>query len=94
LVEFPRKGIYTVGFVTGAPGPEIQSKLEQKCISVFLPTTPNPTSGYLVIVPENDLIQVDMSVEEALTYIISIGIVTASERLKKRLNLPLKEDDV
>jgi uncharacterized membrane protein len=84
LVEFPRKGMYTVGFVTGTPGPEIQCRLEQNCISVFLPTTPNPTSGYLVIVPENDLIQVDVSVEEALTYIISIGIVTTSERLKKK----------
>jgi len=94
LVEFPRKGIYTVGFVTGQPGPEIQSKLEQKCISVFLPTTPNPTSGYLVIVPENDLVQVDISVEEALTYIISIGIVTTSERLKKRQNMPIKKTDI
>lgn len=85
LVEFPRKGIYAVGFVTGKPGPEIQSKVGQACISVFLPTTPNPTSGYLVILPEDELIQVDISVEEALTYIISVGIVTTSERLKKRV---------
>jgi uncharacterized membrane protein len=94
LLEFPRKGIYTVGFVTGEPGPEIQSKLGQKCISVFMPTTPNPTSGYLVIVPENDLIQVDISVEDALTYIISIGIVTTSERLKKRQILPLEKNNI
>ncbi len=84
LIEFPRKGIYTVGFVTGKPGQEIQSKVGRACISVFLPTTPNPTSGYLVIVPEEDMIQVDMTVEEALTYIISVGIVTASDRMKRR----------
>ena len=83
LVEFPRKGIYTVGFVTGTPGQEILSKTGQKCVSVFLPTTPNPTSGYLVIMSEDELMQVDISVEEALTYIISVGIVTSTDRLKK-----------
>ena len=94
LVEFPRKGIYTVGFVTGKPGPEIQSKVGQTCISVFLPTTPNPTSGYLVIVPEDDLLQVDMTVEEALTYIISVGIVTASDRMKRRETLLVENRDI
>jgi len=84
LVEFPRKGIYALGFVTGVPGPEVRSKIGQNSTSVFLPTTPNPTSGYLLILPEDDLIQVDMSVEEALTYIISVGIVTASDRLKRK----------
>jgi uncharacterized membrane protein len=93
LVEFPRKGIYTLGFVTGVPGPEIRSKVGQNCISVFLPTTPNPTSGYLVILPDDDLIQVDMSVEEALTYIISVGIVTASDRLKRREKLAVSDND-
>jgi uncharacterized membrane protein len=94
LVEFPRKGIYTVGFVTGKPGPEIQSEVGLTCISVFLPTTPNPTSGYLVIVPEDDLLQVDMTVEEALTYIISVGIVTASDRLKRRETLLVENRDI
>lgn len=93
LVEFPRKGIYTVGFVTGVPGSEIRSKAGQNCISVFLPTTPNPTSGYLVIVPEKDLIHVDMSVEEALTYIISIGIVTPSDRLKRKNTLLVSNNE-
>jgi uncharacterized membrane protein len=93
LVEFPRKGIYTVGFVTGTPGPEIRSKIGQSSISVFIPTTPNPTSGYLVILKENDLIQVDMTVEEALTYIISVGIVTVSDRLKKREKILVVSDD-
>jgi uncharacterized membrane protein len=90
LVEFPRKGIYTVGFVTGTPGQEILSKTGQTCVSVFLPTTPNPTSGYLVIMSEDELMQVDISVEEALTYIISVGIVTSTDRLKKeKLLAPL-----
>lgn len=93
LVEFPRKGIFTVGFVTGAPGPAIRSKSGQDCISVFLPTTPNPTSGYLVILPENDVIHVDMSIEEALTYIISVGIVTASDRLRGRDKLAVSNID-
>jgi uncharacterized membrane protein len=87
LVEFPRKGIYTIGFVTGVPSGEIRKKAGQNCISVFLPTTPNPTSGYLIIVPEDELVPMDMSVEEALTFIISVGIVTPSDRPKRREKL-------
>jgi uncharacterized membrane protein len=87
LVEFPRKGIYTIGFVTGVPIGEIRKKAGQNCISVFLPTTPNPTSGYLIIVPEDELVPMDMSVEEALTFIISVGIVTPSDRPKRREKL-------
>jgi uncharacterized membrane protein len=87
LLEFPRKGIYTIGFVTGMPGWEVQKKTGQNSISVFVPTTPNPTSGYLLIVPEEELIQIDMSVEEALTFIISVGIITPVDRIKKREKL-------
>ena len=87
LVEFPRKGVYTIGFVTGVPSGEIRKKAGQNCISVFLPTTPNPTSGYLIIVPEDELVPMDMSVEEALTYIISVGIVSPSDWLKRREKL-------
>ena len=75
LVEFPRKGVYTVAFVTGTPSDEIQSKTGKKCMSVYVPTTPNPTSGYFIIFPEEDLIQLDMTVEEAFTLVISGGIV-------------------
>ena len=84
LVEFPRKGIYTIGFVTGVPGLEVQKKTGQNSISVFIPTTPNPTSGYLIIVPEEELVQVEMSVEEALTFIISVGIITPADHINKR----------
>jgi uncharacterized membrane protein len=84
LVEFPRKGLYTIGFVTGKPKWEIKGETGENLISVFLPTTPNPTSGYLIIVPEDELVEVGMSVEEALTYIISVGIVTPSERTRMK----------
>ncbi|MGZ3580814.1 MAG: DUF502 domain-containing protein [Syntrophales bacterium] len=84
LVEFPRKGLYTIGFVTGKPVWEIKREIGENLISVFLPTTPNPTSGYLIILPEDELVEVDMSVEEALTYIISVGIVAPAERAKKK----------
>jgi uncharacterized membrane protein len=84
LVEFPRKGIYTIGFVTGKPDLEFKKEPGQNYVSVFLPTTPNPTSGYLIIVPEGELVEVHMSVEEALTYIISVGIVTPSERTRRK----------
>jgi uncharacterized membrane protein len=84
LVEFPRKGLYTIGFVTGKPNWEIKSEIGENLISVFVPTTPNPTSGYLVILPEAELVEVGMSVEEALTYIISVGIVAPSDRAKRK----------
>lgn len=84
LAEFPRKGIYTIGFVTGVPPSEIREKAGQNCISVFLPTTPNPTSGYLIIIPEDELVPINISVEDALTFIISVGIVSPSDYLKKK----------
>jgi uncharacterized membrane protein len=83
LVEFPRKGAYTVAFVTGEPAHEIHSKTGQRCVSVYVPTTPNPTSGYFVIFPEHEVVQLDMSVEDAFTLIISGGIVNPPEQLQK-----------
>ncbi len=91
MVEFPRKGLYTIGFVTGVPGWEIQKKTGKDCSSVFLPTTPNPTSGYLIIVPDDEIVALDISVEEALTYIISVGIVTPSHRAKMKEKLEPEE---
>lgn len=83
LVEFPRKGAYTVGFVTGAPGDEIQRKAGRRCISIYVPTTPNPTSGYLMIFHEDEVVHLDISVEDAFTLIISGGIVNPSKQLQK-----------
>jgi len=75
LVAFPRPGTYALGFVTGDVLPTIRSRMEQPCLNIFVPTTPNPTSGYLLIVPEAEALDVDMTVEEAVAYIVSCGIV-------------------
>ncbi len=75
LVAFPRPGTYALGFVTGDVLPSIRSRVERPCLNVFVPTTPNPTSGYLLIVPETEALDVDMTVEEAVAYIVSCGIV-------------------
>ena len=75
LVQWPRPGMWTIGFVTGDPAPEISSQFDQKFLSVYVPTTPNPTSGYLIFVPTSEATILDMSVEEGLKYVISTGIV-------------------
>jgi len=75
LLEYPRRGVYTLGFVTGSPVEEIQRKISSHCINVFVPTTPNPTSGFYLIVPEEDLIPLNMSVEESFKVLISGGIL-------------------
>jgi uncharacterized membrane protein len=80
LVQFPCKGSYTVAFVTGEPNGEIAAAIGRKTISVYVPTTPNPTSGYFIMVPEDDLVYLDMTVEEAFTLIISVGMVNPKER--------------
>ncbi len=73
LVEFPRKGMYTIGFNTGITVGEIQDKTREKVINVYVPTSPNPTSGYYLVVPEKDLIYLDMSMDTAMKLIISGG---------------------
>jgi len=76
LVEYPRRGIYVIGFITGESKGEVQDKTSDNMINVFIPTTPNPTSGFYILVPENDLTILDMSVEEAFKLIISGGIIS------------------
>lgn len=75
LVEYPRRGIWCIGFLTGVTRGEVQTLTEHEVLNVFLPTTPNPTSGFLLFVPRRDLVVLDMSVEEALKMVISGGIV-------------------
>jgi uncharacterized membrane protein len=75
LVEFPNKGTYVIGFFTGMVEGTFRDKLDGKWACVFVPTTPNPTSGYFVMVKENEMISMDISVEEAFTSVISCGIV-------------------
>lgn len=75
LVRYPHAGVWTVAFVTGVPGGEIGSHLDGEHISVYVPTTPNPTSGFMLIVPRADVVELAMSVDAALKYVISIGVV-------------------
>lgn len=84
LVEYPRRGIHSVGFVTGIPNGEIQKQIGQKglCVGVFIPLALTPTTGFFIMVPQEELIELGMSVEEAFTLIISAGIVTPNEHLK------------
>ena len=79
LIEYPRKGLYSIAFVTGVSRGEVQAKTLQRCVNVFVPTTPNPTSGFYIMVPEGDMIALDMTVEEAFTLIISGGIVSPED---------------
>jgi len=75
MVEFPRPGLYSLGFVAGPAGGELASKATEKVINVFIPCTPNPTTGYYVLVPEKELIFLEMSVEDGFKTIISSGLV-------------------
>lgn len=75
LVEYPRKGSYAVGFVTGECKGEVQDKTREKLINVFIPTTPNPTSGMLILVPDDEIVYLDMSIEDGLKLIVSAGVV-------------------
>lgn len=82
LVEFPRVGMYSLGFVTAEPRDEVQAKTHAKVVSVFIPTTPNPTAGFLVIVPEDKVVKLEMSVGEALKYIVSLGSIEPEYEVK------------
>lgn len=75
LVQYPRQGSWTIGFLTGTPGGEIAKHLGNGMISLYVPTTPNPTSGFFLMMPRADVIELDMSVEDALKYLISMGVV-------------------
>jgi uncharacterized membrane protein len=75
LVQYPRAGSWTVAFQTGAPTGEIKSRLEGEFVSVYVPTTPNPTSGFLLMMPRSEVIELSISVEEALKYVVSMGVV-------------------
>jgi uncharacterized membrane protein len=76
LVQWPREGMWTIAFLTGAPGGDVANHLPGDYVSVYVPTTPNPTGGYFVMVPRQDVIELSMSVDAALKYIISMGVVS------------------
>ena len=83
LVEYPRRGIWAVGFITGKTEGEVQNLTKETVTNVFLPTTPNPTSGFLLFVPTEDLVPLSMTVEEAIKMVISGGIVTPTDQRPK-----------
>ncbi len=80
LVEYPRRGIWAIAFITGRTKGEVQNITEEECINIFLPTTPNPTSGFLLFLPKKELIPLSMTVEEAIKMVISGGIITPPDR--------------
>ncbi|HEX2530482.1 MAG TPA: DUF502 domain-containing protein, partial [Burkholderiaceae bacterium] len=76
LVQYPRQGSWTIAFLTGVPGGDVKNHLQGDYISVYVPTTPNPTSGFFLMMRRADTIELDMSVDEALKYIVSMGVVS------------------
>jgi uncharacterized membrane protein len=83
LIQYPRAGAWTIAFQTGVPGGEVASHLGPDYVSVYVPTTPNPTSGFFLMLPRADVIELDMSVDQALTYVISMGSVVPHANLPK-----------
>ena len=90
LVEYPRRGIWALAYVTGTAAGEIQAKTERKVLNVFLPTTPNPTSGFYLLVPEEDVIPLDMAVEDSFKLLISGGIINPEAKPARRGKSPKK----
>lgn len=79
LVQYPRQGSWTIGFLTGVPGGDVVQHLDGDYVSIYVPTTPNPTSGFFLMVPKADAIELDMSVDAALKYIVSMGVVAPDQ---------------
>jgi uncharacterized membrane protein len=90
LVQYPRQGSWTIAFLTGVPGGDVRNHLVGDYVSVYVPTTPNPTSGFFLMVPRADAIELDMSVDEALKYIVSMGVVTPDNFEKTHIIDPKK----
>ena len=86
LIQWPKEGVWTIGFQTGAPGGDVVNHLIGDYVSVYVPTTPNPTGGYFVMLKREHCIELKMSVDEALTYVISMGVVVPGSALKNKLS--------
>jgi len=99
LIEYPRKGIYSLAFQTSSELGEVQERVGEDLVCTFVPTTPNPTSGYIIVLPKKDIIELDMEVEQALKMIMSLGVVVPSwgkkdlDDLPESVNRKLKNDD-
>jgi len=85
LVEYPRQGIWALAFVTGTIATQIQTKVNEPLLSVFIPTTPNPTTGWYAIIPEREVVEVDISVEDAFKILISGGIVSPTDAMNEEM---------
>ena len=84
MIEYPRKGIYTVGFAMGRAWQELERKQDAQLVNVFIPTTPNPTSGFYLLVPTTEISPLDMTMEEALKLITSGGLITPNDKSRRR----------
>ena len=84
LVQYPRPGSWTIALLTGTPGGDVRNHLKGEYVSVYVPTTPNPTSGFFLMMPKSEVIELDMAVDEALKYIISMGVVAPPLRTNNR----------
>lgn len=82
MVEYPRRGLWTLAFQTGSGTEEVHDKAGHRLVTVFVPTTPNPTSGFIILAPEEDIIELEMSVEDGLKLIMSLGVVAPPTRAK------------
>jgi uncharacterized membrane protein len=89
LIQYPRKGLYSLAFQTSSQLGEVQGRTGEKVVCTFVPTTPNPTSGFIIIVPRKDIIELDMDVDEALKMVISLGVVVPTWRNDQIGELPL-----
>jgi len=94
LVQYPREGSWTIAFLTGQPGGDVANYLQGEYWSVYVPTTPNPTSGFFLILRKSDVIVLDMSVDAALKYIISMGVVSPDSNARRNGRAPPKTDAV
>jgi uncharacterized membrane protein len=94
LVQYPRQGSWTIAFVTGVPGGDVRNHLKGDYVSIYVPTTPNPTSGFFLMVPRAETIELAMNVDEALKYIVSMGVVAPEHFESKVLIDPKKVDPI
>lgn len=83
LVQWPREGMWTIAFLTGQPGGDVVNHLKGDYLSIYVPTTPNPTGGYFVMVPKSEVVELDMTVDEALKYIVSMGVAAPDGTSRK-----------
>jgi len=90
LIQYPRKGVYSLAFQTSTALGEVQNKTGKNMVCTFIPTTPNPTSGYIIILPKEDVIEMDMNVDEAFKMIVSLGVVVPSWSEDDLNDLPIK----